>query len=688
MKIQNCVGLQYYDNKFKYKQKNNVAFGSALGTKASEEMGLLISKCLKKLNISHNVVGIHSPSFPAANTPLVAEGVFDTGIGTYCGKNLKQFLKFVKTKFGVNALQIGPSTRISRHNFSPYSGSSFVGSKHLIDPLALVEDGLINSTSLAKYNRFKPELEATSKDHNIIEYGQAFDTIGEVLDEAYTKFKSLPETSELKKSFKEYKKLPQINYWLKNDAIFYTAMPKEYAQRGQEHISKFFWGWDDIDKKLNLYLSNPKSSKYPEAVARKQELMTKYADDIERFEFEQFLTHRQRLAAKDVFKSEGITLLGDVKIGNGSSDVWGHPKAFLVDLDENTFQGLNSTANESSPWNFYTINPDSAEGKEFLGKKMDNMFLYSDGTRLDAVFGYVEPWIRPMKAEVEKQSPKIMPIETSAKQENYGNKLLTEVNDSIVRNNINKDFVFGENLGGNPKAQSTIELEKLGIAELKNDNAQMVLSGLSGGGYGYYGYGNYGNIYGQYGNNLHLDTEKFLASLNVKHSDTKLKPFEKIWQATSSHDTTTLLEKYPDKYIRSAVIATNFKGSRNGEPGKGHKMQTFFADFFGMKQRYNDCFNQSVSWLTRLKQNIDEYYYRNIAAGKGINMPEAILDAANLKAKDLETTVADILGNEEVKQLRKYSTRLKSKTGPFTDKEIDEAIKNKKLFSQNSTECN
>lgn len=647
-------------------QHKNVAFGSALTKLQQEELGPVIGKMLKKLGIKENVMIIHSPSFPAEFSDQFKK-VVDKGIGSSCDEGFKKFSKFCKNLFGITGIQLGPETVISKSSgYSPYSKGALSLAESLISPVKLHSDGLISEKTLDAVSIVAPK---TDEGIVNVAYENAFNgKLPEMLDEAYTRFKSLGKSSPLKKEFSEYTHSPKIRPWLNRDAMYHSALSKE-------NNSQNIFVWSDLDKKLNLYLEDKSLGKADAAKARVLELKDKYAEDIEKYKFSQFLIHRQKTEAKQIADAAGVKIFGDIKIGNGMNDAWAFPKAFHVDLDKNIFSTIGPATDKD--WGVWALNPKTQEAKDFLALKMDNNFLYHNGARLDFVSGYVEPYLH-----TKRFMPGTENVRLADRKVYQGEGLIQTVADSIKRNKIDMNSIAAENLGSLDDVGRTKEiLAAHKIPELHDGNPVFArvgnLSGNGGysGGSGGYSGGSGGS--GGYGGSFKpLTDEEFEQVRNAPVSKETIEEFGKKWFASSSHDTNTLINKTNgNREQQLKFLVEDFSGPTvvDGE-GTAWKRQFSFVDPFGIAQGYNDPGTpDALKWLTKLPENYDELLYRNLAKAdpverKGYNMPEILLETA--KKKGLDNEAHPLYDADEFRILKKYS-KILSEEGPYTTEEAE-----------------
>ena len=195
-------------------------------------------------------------------------------------------------------LPLGPT---GGHN-SPYQCfSSFAGQPLLISPELLLQEGLLAESDLSNVPAF-PEEEVDFK------AVQAYKE--ELFKKAFTRFKELPEDSELKSELALFCK---SSHWLDDYAMF-MAIKK----------SKDGLHWLEWEKKYR------KPTKSQKAVIERD-----LEDEILYEKFLQWTFFHQWSQLKAYANERDILLIGDIPIfvSGDSSDVWAEPRLFQVDSD-------------------------------------------------------------------------------------------------------------------------------------------------------------------------------------------------------------------------------------------------------------------------------------------------------------------------------------------------------------------
>ncbi len=183
---------------------------------------------------------------------------------------------------------------------SPYQCfSSFAGNPYLISPDLLITDGLLRPVDLQALPEFPNEK---------VDYGQVIPWKLALLGQAYQNFKTSARPA-LKQAFRKFR-LKQAD-WIENYALFMAL--KEV--HGGKAWSEWEAPWRDRRESAMLE-------------ARRQ-----YAEDINRYVFNQFIFSRQWGQLRKHAAQRGVRIIGDIPIfvAPDSADVWAHTELFYLD---------------------------------------------------------------------------------------------------------------------------------------------------------------------------------------------------------------------------------------------------------------------------------------------------------------------------------------------------------------------
>lgn len=216
------------------------------------------------------------------------------GIGAF-SKSAYKFVDFLE-KAGQSYWQILPLGPTG-YGDSPYqSFSTFAGNPYFIDLDALVEKGYLTKGECKKYD-----------------FG-GFDTSIDYEKIYLSRFKALFKAYERShiaadRKFQDF--IHKNSYWL-DDYALYMAVKNAY--RGKSFVE-----WDrDIKERR------------PEALLEHRE---KYAEQIEFYQFQQYLFSEQWISLKKYANDKHIDIIGDIPIyvAFDSADTWANPELFQLD---------------------------------------------------------------------------------------------------------------------------------------------------------------------------------------------------------------------------------------------------------------------------------------------------------------------------------------------------------------------
>ena len=218
------------------------------------------------------------------------------GIGTL-GQAARDFIDFLADA-GQRYWQMLPVGPIS-YGDSPYqSFSTFAGNPYYVDLDLLVEDGLL----------LPEELDYPwGDDPGRVDYGKLFEERFEVLRQAADR--GIPRDGAAFAAFRE-----ENARWLRDYSLF-MALKRRFGMR---HWSE----WPEEDIRLHR----------PAAVEKWRAALR---EDVDLFEYIQFLFFRQWADMKEYAESRGVEIIGDVPIyvAMDSADVWAEPQWFQLDED-------------------------------------------------------------------------------------------------------------------------------------------------------------------------------------------------------------------------------------------------------------------------------------------------------------------------------------------------------------------
>jgi 4-alpha-glucanotransferase len=322
---------------------------------------------LKQLGIERFVLGIHSSSFPP--------GAWDTGYGAPCSPEGMRVLDFAAA-LGFNAVQLGPSGRVSPANLSPYDGTVFAR-----NPWSLGVEAL---TDTALGAVLEPD------DHALLHVGsgaakevaeaRAAANIARVLERCHERFLARRRSAVDDPLVRALAAFRTDNAeWLALDAVY-----EAIAARAGDNPALFDAGVRAV------FESGPSGE------SRRSLLRATLGAEIERAELTQLLLHTQHQAFRQSARQRGVALWGDFQVGYSHRDRFLRADAFSADW---LLGAPPSRTNPlGQPWGYPVLDPEqltdpgSPARRLFLARAR-KLFAEHDGVRIDHPHGIVCPWV-------------------------------------------------------------------------------------------------------------------------------------------------------------------------------------------------------------------------------------------------------------------------------------------------------
>ena len=336
----------------------------------------VIRQALEVLGKKNFALIIHGGSFPSADGE-------NTGFGSMNTKGGKELIDYASGIF--NALQLGPAGKTKSCDSSPYTGTIFSTNPLFVDLKELTTAAWHNILSRETFNNIVNH--NPQKNDNKTAYSYAFKRYSDALNEAYRNFLDLTD-SKLHKEFEDYKRIN--NRWLDRDSI-YEALSIEhqndYWPLWQSEIDKKLFAPDTIEERL-------------EHGRRLVEISKKYAYDIDKYKFIQFVLRKQNTETRDYAKSKGIKMIADRQVAFSDRDSWAYQAYFLpgwmLGCPPDYF------SKDGQAWGFPVLDPekmykeDGSLGKAgvLLKNLYKKMFRENPGgVRIDHIVGLIDPWV-------------------------------------------------------------------------------------------------------------------------------------------------------------------------------------------------------------------------------------------------------------------------------------------------------
>lgn len=336
----------------------------------------VIRKALKALGKKNFVFIMHNGSFPSI------EGE-NTGFGTINSQAGKNFIDYASGLF--DAIQMGPAGKTKSSDSSPYTGTIFSNNPLFIDLKELTTD---KWHKILSEKTFKDIVDNNpNKDKNKTSYSYITKRQDEALTEAYENFLKLND-KKLNAEFETYK--IENDSWLDKDSL-YEAFALE---NGTDY-------WPNWKNKADKNVFNPKSIEEKiEYGKRIDEMSKKYAKEIDKYKFIQFVLNKQNVETKKYADSKNIKMIADRQVAFSDRDCWAYQSLFL----EGWCLGCppDYFSKDGQAWGFPVIDPEKLYNSDgSLGEAgilMKNLFkkMFKEnpgGVRIDHIVGLIDPWV-------------------------------------------------------------------------------------------------------------------------------------------------------------------------------------------------------------------------------------------------------------------------------------------------------
>lgn len=341
-----------------------------------EKAKKVISKALKVLGKKNFALIIHNGSFPSATDE-------NTGFGSSYTRGGKDLIEYASNLF--TSIQLGPAGKTKSCDSSPYTGTIFSNNPLFIDLKDLTTKTWNNILSLDTFKSIVNE--NPNKNVNRTAYSYVYRKYQEALIEAWENFK-VKADSKLSKEFDIYKR--ENSFWLDKDSL-YEALTLENG-------NDYWPSWkSDIDKNLFNPTSNEEKINYSKRIT---EVEKKYANEIERYKFIQFVLYKQAENTKKFAKKHNIKMIADRQVAFSDRDIWAYQSLFLkgwcLGCPPDYF------SKDGQAWGFPVMDPDKmykSDGRlDEGGILMKNLFkkMFKEnpgGVRIDHIVGLIDPWV-------------------------------------------------------------------------------------------------------------------------------------------------------------------------------------------------------------------------------------------------------------------------------------------------------
>ncbi len=628
-------------------------FGRALKKDEIKGYRQAISQAKDVLDIRH--LGIITP---VRSLPTVT----NTGVGSLHGA--KGFFEFM-ADLGFDTVQIDPEGKTKLVDASPYTGTVFSTNPLNIDLQPLASDpawgGLLSAATLADIERNNP-----NQDGRKVAYAYIHGAQEKALREAYDTFQdklsrvdALPEAEaavirDISSRFEQFKR--ENAAWLEPDSL-YEALSVEY--------NNDYWPqWQGLHADLDKHLFAPRNDVEASAVGpRVSELKQAHAAVIGAYCFTQFIASEQKKDFKAFATQNGFAVMADRQVGFSDRDVWAYRRNFLPGWALGAPPDYFSANGQA--WGFPVLDPDKlfnpdgslGEGGLLMKRLFAKIFEENPGgVRIDHIIGLIDPWVYPASEGTTKNGARLYSspghpdlgqyayvdqgaIDASLAPDKEGRVKATALTPAVVDKyaRILDDIVLAA------AREKGVSLESILCEDLGTLTNPVVAvldkKGLSG-----------------------IRVSQFVDPDQPKHLYRGKNVAAKHWLTTGTHDNMPILEWAREKIAKpteagkhaqnltedlepDAARQNDFRHHVATDPlamvrakfaelfaSPARQVQVFFADVFGMSELYNKPGTTGdANWALRVPKDYEGAYFQALKEGRGLNLPEAFLQAMRAK---------------------------------------------------------
>lgn len=342
----------------------------------------LIADALEALEVRRLVLAIHDPSFPSDPDE-------ETGRGSPYTEGGRRFLRYAAA-LGFNGVQFGPQGELSSDNPSPYDGTIFARSTLSIALAPLTRDErwgrLLPPEAVTEIVTARPRDRAGRANHRHAHAAQE-----DALREAYATFRRSREeagqgsaAADLAARLEVFRR--KSGGWLSRDALYEPLC----RLHGGGHFRH--WGSSDLPD-LDARLFAPDRGEAFACAARVRELSAEHAAWLEEHALRQLIAHEQHAELRELTRSVGLTLYGDLQVGMPPRDLWAYRALFLRDYCMGA--PPSRTNPEGQAWGYPVLDPEQYQGAAggLMRARIEKMLDEYDGIRVDHPHGLVSPWV-------------------------------------------------------------------------------------------------------------------------------------------------------------------------------------------------------------------------------------------------------------------------------------------------------
>ena len=323
------------------------------------------------LGVDRLVLQIHDASFPS-------DPHEDIGRGSPYSHGAERLFRFA-AELGFDAIQLGPQGMTGPGNQSPYDGCLFSRNPMNLPLARLAGQGRLRHSTLRDL-RSERRTDAFGR------------TPYRWLFESYRRV-ALEIAASARKSDRDAagRYLAEHESWIVPDALY----PALCAEHGAE-----WWGeWDRTPQgRSDQRLFDPAAGQEKAATVRLAALRARYSRVIEDHALIQYLLDAEHRALRERVAPLSLELWGDLQVGPSQHDAWAWRRLFL----DGYLMGAppSRTNREGQPWGYRVLDPSHWGTFEKPGpalalvrNRLDRLIAEFDGLRVDHPHGWIDPWV-------------------------------------------------------------------------------------------------------------------------------------------------------------------------------------------------------------------------------------------------------------------------------------------------------
>lgn len=629
--------------------------------KERDEFKKTIQESLDVLNKKNFYMIVHGSSFPSETDK-------DTGFGTYNSESAKKFFEFINS-MGFNGIQLGPDGKTKAIDASPYTATLFSNNPMFIDLYQLISKDfgeILTEEECQKIANGNP-----SK-NNYTAYEYAYKEYNKALREAFRTYKTKlskndKKVKQLKKEFDKF--IEENSLWLEKDSIYEALSVK--------HGNDYWPIWDDeLDKKL--YCPGHQFTQ-EQADQRMLEIKEKFAEEIEFYQFVQFLAYMQKQNTKKFVSKKGMKTVADAQVAFSDRDFWANQYYFMEDYYLGCPPDYFSV--DGQAWGFPVIDPNKlfspdgtlADGGKILKARFEKMFEENPGgVRIDHIIGLVDPFVykKENNPKPEEGAARLYSSPENEELKKYAIPTEENLNHEVTPDNEHRII----NLSDDQIKQYARLLDKIVIqsASEKGIGKECIICE---------DLGTVTNPVLEVMDKLELSGLRVTEFVDpeVENHPYRIKNTEPMhWVMVGSHDNASLVSWLDEVYEQNKIelhaknLAEDLNPSNMDEfkqeiienrskfitakfaelfASSAENIQVFFPDFFGLKQRYNQPGTSGdQNWSLRVPNNYECLYFDQLNKGEALNLPDALVMAIESKGNKFAAKHEALL-----KKLKNYS---------------------------------